>query len=383
MQRICDYNLCTGCFTCQNVCPMNCITLLPDKHGELHPIVNQELCIDCGACKSCCPVNNKIVKTGIISSCYAACVGNSVDRQLSSSGGIASLMYKYFIEVKNGVVYGVAWNKRLEPHFKRSENAVNLEQFKGSKYVQAFVDNSFRYIKQDLLTGKSVLFVGTPCQVAGLKSYLRKDFDNLLTCDLLCHGVPPYEYFKQEVASIKRVKFSQIENCRFRGNDEYNYCFSLWDRSKRLLYSREAVTSPYILGFLVSLTLRESCYSCKYACKERVSDISIGDFIGLKSLASSVEQEKVHGNVSLCIPVTKKGEAFWKNICQTYSFLYYEKHPYGEAISNGPSLREPAIRNSKRDKFLNDYQKKGWSYAIRRALWKSILRNVVMSKIKK
>ena len=103
MDHICDYNLCTGCFTCQNVCPKDCITLLPDKHGELHPIVNQELCIDCEACKTCCPVNNKIVKTRIISSCYAACVGNRVDRQLSSSGGIASLMYKYFIEVKKGL----------------------------------------------------------------------------------------------------------------------------------------------------------------------------------------------------------------------------------------------------------------------------------------
>ena len=268
-------------------------------------------------------------------------------------------------------------------HFKRGENMADLECYKGSKYVQAFVNNSFRYIKQDLLTGKSVLFIGTPCQVAGLRSYLRKDFDNLLTCDLLCHGVPPYEYLKQEVASIKRVKLSQIGNCRFRGNDEYNYCLSLWDKCKRLLYSRKAVASPYLLGFLVSLTLRESCYRCKYACKERISDISIGDFIGFKSLASSAEQEKFQGNVSLCIPVTNKGEAFWEIICQTYPSLYYEKHTYEEAISNGPSLRAPAIRNPKRDKFLNDYQKKGWSYAIRRALWKSILRNVIMFKIKK
>ena len=381
MENICDYDLCTGCFTCQNVCPKNSITLLPDKKGELHPVVNMLTCVNCGLCKTTCPVNIEI-QTNVAVDCYAAWVGNNDDRQLSSSGGIAALMYKYFIEIKKGVAYGVLWNDVIEPHFDRIEDASELDRFKGSKYVQAFVDDSFRRIKSDLLAGRYVLFIGTPCQVAGLKSFLNKDYDKLLTCDLLCHGVPPYEYFKQELSSIKGVKLSQIENCRFRGNDKYNYYLTLWGRNKELLYSRNASISPYLLGFLVSLTLRESCYSCRFACKERVADISIGDFIGIKNLNSSHSHNNIK-NISVCIPVSDKGKQFWKSLCQFYPILKYEKRSYSEAVNGGPSLRGPAQRNYKRDKFLCDFQKRGWRYAITRALWKSILRNIIMTKIKK
>lgn len=377
MEQICDYIKCTGCFACQNVCPKNCITLLPNKYGELHPSLDQSNCVNCGLCKATCPVNNDI-SGSVASDCYAACINGKADRILSSSGGIAALMYRYFVEHLNGIVYGVAWNELLEPHFIRLDSISELIRYRGSKYVQAFVDYSFRDIKSDLLNDKYVLFIGTPCQVAGLKNFLRKDYDKLITCDLLCHGVPPYEYLKQELAYIcKWHDLQQVKNCRFRGNDQYNYSLTLWDENVKLLYKKKAMSSPYLLGFLVSLTLRESCYKCKYSNAHRISDITIGDFIGLKNSNS------FDGNVSVVVPTTDKGLNFWYKLCQAYPTLYYEKRPYEEALLGGPSFKAPAIRNPKRNKFLKDYEKYGWRYAIMKVLWKSILRNKIMSRLKK
>ena len=352
---------------------------MPDRYGELHPIINQSLCVDCGLCKQICPANHEIDAFSA-TDCYAAWVGKISERTLSASGGIAALMYKHIIEKCKGVAYGVTWNEKIEPHFTRMDNMSEVDNFKGSKYVQAFVDNSYRSVKSDLLKDKWVLFIGTPCQIAGLRSFLHRDYEKLLTCDLLCHGVPPYDYLKQELSSITHVDMSVVQNCRFRGNDRYNYWLTLWDKDRKMLYAKRGIQSPYLLGFLVSLTLRESCYKCPYASKYRVADITIGDFIGLKEMRNPIDKLQ---NPSVCVPITPKGMTFWKSLCESYPDLHYEKYPYEVAVSYGPSFRHPAMRNVKRDKFLNNYQKMGWNYAIRRALWKSILRNIILSKIKK
>ena len=235
MEQICEYDLCTGCSACQNICPHGAIVLLPDKNGELHPQINTQICVDCGICQSRCPVNDN-VRMVMPVSCYAAWNSDAKERELSASGGIAAAMYKYVIEQLAGVVYGVAWNSVLRPEYVRVDSLADLERLKGSKYVQAFVDNIYQDVKKDLQHGRWVLFVGTPCQVAGLQNYLgkNKSNDRLLTCDLLCHGVPPYDYLKAELGTIPSPVLKKVINCRFRGNDQYNYCFSLWDDGKRL-----------------------------------------------------------------------------------------------------------------------------------------------------
>ena len=381
MEQICEYDLCTGCSACQNICPHGAIVLLPDKNGELHPQINTQICVDCGICQSRCPVNDN-VRMVMPVSCYAAWNSDAKERELSASGGIAAAMYKYVIEQLAGVVYGVAWNSVLRPEYVRVDSLADLERLKGSKYVQAFVDNIYQDVKKDLQHGRWVLFVGTPCQVAGLQNYLgkNKSNDRLLTCDLLCHGVPPYDYLKAELGTIPSPVLKKVINCRFRGNDQYNYCFSLWDDGKRLLYSRRGRASFYLYAFLTSITLRESCYTCRYASSQRISDMTIGDFLGLGQL----EKVSVNpANVSVVTINSGKGDGLWRDVLAATPALCCEERDYAEAVAGGGSFRTPAMKNPKRETFISYYRRFGWRVAIVRVLWKSIVWNRLKLKMRK
>lgn len=372
MNIICQHELCTGCSACINVCSKHCIEMQPDQYGVLLPNINQQECIDCGLCVKNCPVNAP-AELNNPNKCFAVWQAERLTLKKSASGGVAASLYLYFIQHLKGVVYGVSWDKELRPVFKRTERIEDLELFKGSKYVQAFVNDIYQYVKKDLLNNRQVLFVGTPCQIAGLKNYLRKDYHQLFTCDLVCHGVPPYDYFKDEIRKIYKNKKLQVTNCRFRGNDEYNYHFSLWNHDT-LLYDKRGSQSYYFYGFLTSITLRESCYSCRYSTNMRIGDMTLGDFIGIGKLQSIKVQPK---NLSVVTINTEKAQSIWTDLLEKYPTISYEVRPYEEAIKGGGSFRQPTIRNFKRDKFLEDYKRYGWNNAIRKALWKSILRNLI------
>ena len=381
MDSICEYDLCTGCFACQNICPHRSIALLPDRKGELHPVIDQTTCVDCGICKWKCPVNNPPLMKNP-TDCYAAWNCDIKERELSASGGVAAALYKYVVEKLEGVVYGVAWNAELEPKYMRVDSSVDLEPLKGSKYVQAFVDFAYQAVKKDLQDKRWVLFVGTPCQVAGLQNYLgeKKITERLFTCDLLCHGVPPYDYLKGELSKLPPPVLKKVTNCRFRGNDRFNYSFSLWDAKKQLLFNRRGIASFYLYAFLTSITLRESCYRCRYSNSNRVGDMTIGDFLGLGRLKQVSQNPK---NVSVVTLNSGKGKALWCDVLNEAPTLACEVRDYAEAVAGGGSFRTPSVRNSKRDKFLSYYQKFGWRVAIARVLWKSILLNNIMLKIRK
>ena len=378
MENICDYEKCTGCFTCQNICPRECIKLVPNKFGELHPQINQNICINCELCVKKCPVRNE-PQWKVPISCYAVWNKNEKDRKLSASGGVASCFSQHMIKNKNGVVYGVKWDKQLQAVFERVISIYDLDNLKGSKYVQAYVNLKYKEAGVDLQSGKNVLFIGTPCQIAGVKSFLGKDYDNLLTCDLLCHGVPSPDYLSGEIKRILGRKIGLATNCRFRGNDKYNYNFSLFHNEK-LMYNRKAFSSYYFAGFLTSITLRESCYSCRYTAKQRISDITLGDFLGLGKLYPFTGNTH---NVSVVVLNTSKGERYFSEFRNSTQNLYIEKREFEEAVQGGESFRKPPERNIKRVKFLVLYEKYGWGKAITKVLWKHILRNTLMAKLKK
>lgn len=377
MEYICLPDLCTGCSACFNICSHDAISMESDSNGVLRPVINPLLCVNCNLCQGVCPVNNKLDMHGPMR-CYAGWNEDNEYKKECASGGIASLLYLYVIKHLKGVVYGVGWDNALRPVYKRVENADEVNQLKGSKYVQAFVGKAYRWVKTDLHNNRTVCFVGTPCQIAGLKSYLRKDYANLITCDLLCHGVPPYEYLKSEISRILRRKSKTVTNCRFRGNDEYNYGLSLWN-GEHLIYFKKGIASFYLSGFLTSIILRESCYSCKFSANERIADITIGDFLGLGSLKTIRSRPQ---NISVITLNTSRALLVWDGVKKYQPNLKSEQRPIDEAIKGGVSFRHAAIRNLKRDAFLKDYQCKGWNYAIRKALWKNILRNRLRSILK-
>lgn len=344
--EICKYDDCTGCFACANGCPVNCISIEPDKYGELHPIINDNKCIKCHKCIKICPGNKTNIQLLKPLHCYAAYRLDKEKRADSASGGIGALLSEYIVQNK-GVVFGVKFNEKLIPIHSSGRTPDEIEAFKGSKYVQSRINFTFKEAKAYLDKNITVLFVGTPCQISGLKSYLgNKQYSNLITCDLICHGVSSYKFLQEH---IQNIGLNNIKNIAFRGNSpKSNYRFRLFDKNS-VVYNRRGILDNYFYGFLRGISLRNSCHKCKYAQSSRISDITIGDFLGLKS-----DFKGNPTNVSVILTNTEKGNNILKEINK---FIYLEERTYIEAVNGGVSLRHPFPKHHKREEFRQLYTK--------------------------
>ena len=210
-----------------------------------------------------------------------------------------------------------------------------------------------------------VLFIGTPCQIAGLKTYLKKDYDNLITVDLICHGVSPTCYFKEEIGYLSnKYKIKNLTDIRFRGNDDNNYCLSLWEGSKRV-YRALKYTDYYLGGFLLGVILRENCYSCKYARPDRISDLTIGDFL---RLGKKVPFPYYVRNVSSVTLNSDRGGSFYEELIDKMPEVINVERDYSERLAYKPSLVEPFARHPLTDSFRAAYLKGGYLYASRKVL---------------
>lgn len=373
--EICKKDKCTGCFACYNICPAKCISMQEDKYGELHPVVDESKCLHCNACIKSCP-NNNVLDFHYPNHCYASWVADDKMRRICASGGIGSIMSEYIIKHEKGKVYGTQYNSNLEPHTVGGNTEADIERFKGSKYVQSVVGDAFKDIKADLRNGINVLYIGTPCQIAGLKTFLKRDYDNLITVDLICHGVCPTTYLKQEIAYLKKKhRIKSITDIRFRGNDNNNFCLSLWNRQD-LLYRKSAYCDYYLGGFLWGVSMRENCYSCNYARPERISDITIGDFIGLGNKEPFNYKAK---NVSSVFINTEKGKRFYNEVSVNMPDLVNVERKYEERLEYKPSLLEPFKRDLKNKEFRQKYIEYGFPLAIRKTIRKRILKERLKS----
>ena len=335
-----------------------------DRLGALHPVINQAECIDCVLCAKTCPVNREFeFKTPL--KCYAAWRTDSTARLDSASGGIGALLSEYTVG-NGGVVFGTAYDADMVPRNVCVDSLEGLESLKGSKYVQSIVGNTYNEIRSRLNQGVQVVYISTPCQIAGLYGFLKKDYENLLTVDLICHGVSPTAYFLSELDYLKKnKKIGKITNVTFRSNRKgANFSMLVYD-GKECVYWKPAYQEYYFSGFLKGITLRENCYGCRYARPERISDITIGDFIGIGKDA----EFKGPVNVSAVIVNTEKGERFIDDvIVASGNQLKVEERQYSEAVKYGPSLRAPFPRHKLFDKFVAAYPKLGFVTAIRMTL---------------
>ena len=372
---ICNYNKCTGCFACANICPKACISLDEDKYGEIHPVVNQDICIDCKLCQKTCP-NNRDLEFNYPSHCYAAWITNEQKRKICASGGIGTVFSEHVIK-HGGVIFGSMYDKDLNPIITWTDKLEDLEYYKGSRYVQSKVGgDTYKQAKKFLNEGRQVLYIGTPCQIAGLYGFLKKPYDNLVTVDLICHGVSPTTYLKQEIAYLSdKFCLKGIADARFRGNDGNNYRLTLWNKARRKLFPRnnyrqkifdeDFLDDCYLQGFLKGISLRENCYSCNYARPERISDITIGDFIGLGT-KSPFNFPKA--NVSSITTNTLKGEQFLADVMQDNRELQVIQRDYEERLSYRPSLMEPFKRDERNQEFRSLLLKEKFPVAIREVL---------------
>ena len=361
MQHICEPNKCTGCFACKNICPKNAIEVSIDSLGKTVPKINDR-CIECGLCVKTCPINKKQdLKQPI--KCYAA---KSIDKSDSdcSSGGMATSFSRYVIN-NGGYVYGAAFDEENLVAHKYIDGLDELNDLKGSKYVQSYIGNTYQSVKKHL-SDKIVLYIGTPCQIAGLKSFLNHDYDNLITVDIICHGTPPASYLKDYIESLNIDKF---DNLSFRG--KYDYKLTLYCND-RLVYQKSNEKDYYFSSFYKGLISRDNCYNCEYAGVKRVSDITIGDFWGLDE---KILKEKFDGKASVVLINSQKGINFFENVKD--SMISIERE-INEAVNGNDQLRHPANKHALRDRFENEYRINGFAKAIRKVYKKQLFINKLL-----
>ena len=352
MINITDKHKCCGCTACVSVCPKGCISMSEDKEGFLYPVVDSVKCIDCGLCEKVCPVlhplNNESEPL-----VYAAINNDESIRMQSSSGGIFTLLAESVID-KGGVVFGACFDRNWNVVHNYTETKEGLAKFRGSKYVQSNVGKSFSQVKAFLDAGRIVLFSGTPCQVAGLKNYLRKPYPILLTVDLVCHGVPSPDvwrkYLEETVCRAYGIKKNKpavnlcdyISDIKFRAKDKgwKKFSFKIEYKDGRTEMN-PFYENPYMNIFLSNLSLRLSCYVCPVKLHNLQSDITLADFWGVDKIDNEIDDNKGCG--LLLIHNRDKLDLLFGMNCKLF------RHQLDEVVEYNPSILcsvdEPINRN--------------------------------------
>ena len=322
--NILDKKECTGCSVCAQVCPHNCIKMIETKEGFHYPVIDEKLCTDCGLCVKKCHALNDNFKTDFNQEFYDVRASDEI-RMKSSSGGMFTLIADYVFE-NNGFVCGASWRKDwLGVEHIIIDDKKDLDKLRGSKYVESSLGNIFSEIKKLLNDKKLVLFSGTPCQVSALNFYLGRDYENLITVDLLCNSVVPQKVwikYLRENFSDNDIKNIEYINFRDKNKIGWDPAHCIYIKFKYGEYLSYGANNSYIKLFLRHISVKEECLKCKYRKFERAGDITIGDYWG-------VEDNDDKG-VSLVLVNSIKGKSIFENINQS-NFNY--KRVYN--ISNG------------------------------------------------
>lgn len=298
MIHITDKKKCCGCSACVQRCPKQCISLTEDEEGFLYPYVNEESCVECGLCEKICPILNPQEETFPLQ-VIAAKNTNTEERLGSSSGGLFLPLAKSIIN-EGGIVFGADYDSNWEVHHVGVENISGLYALMMSKYLQSRIENTYKEAEKFLKCGRKVMFVGTPCQIAGLHGFLRhKVYPNLLTIDVVCHGAPSPGVWRQYLAET----YSEEEFIKSR--------LKAAAGKNTVLSSDIHYDNVYMKGFLSNLYLRPSCHDCKCKDGKHHSDISLGDFWGIDKFNPSFDDDK---GVSLVLINTPKGKEFLQKV---------------------------------------------------------------------
>lgn len=376
MITVTDKRECCGCGACVQRCPKHCLSMREDEEGFLYPVADASLCIECGLCERVCPVINQGEAREPMQAFAAKNPDESV-RQQSSSGGIFTLLAERVIG-EGGVVFGAGWNEQWEVVHLHTESKEGLSAFRGSKYVQSRTGDSFRQAEQFLKAGRLVLYSGTPCQVRGLKLYLRKEYENLLTVDFICHGAPSPGVFRwylsEELRNVAHqgdknsVLLSpihsipernvcpqsiEIKDIRFRdkGKGWKKYSFALFLSKATAAGEKNTVSLSYTLdkhvfmrGFLHDLYLRPSCHACPAKSLRSGADITLGDFWGIGTLLPEMDDDR--GVSCVTVNTDKGNESFSRIVSET------KEADYADIIVRNPALVRSAAVSSKRTAFF-------------------------------
>ncbi len=355
--QITNKETCTGCSACAERCPQNCIQMIRDNEGFLYPEVDEDACINCGLCLKTCPITNPVSLSEKKPVAYAGWIGDDQLRKESSSGGVFTALAEKVITEKRGVVFGAVFDKEHRVMHACAESIEELGLLRGSKYTQSVIGETYREAKSFLDEGRTVLFSGTPCQIGGLYSYLGRNYENLYTTDIVCHGVPSplvwekyLEYRTNPDRVVKQVCFRNKQSGwkKFSMYVEYeegkNYCVS---------FSQD----PYMDVFLKNWCLRPSCYHCNYKSTHRQADITLADFWGIERILPEIDDD---GGTSLIIVHTRKGRRLLSEInnrVQLRKTMLEAAVKYNSAMIQSPEM--PLLRSV----FMDRIQSQGFGEA--------------------
>lgn len=361
---------CCGCTACASVCAHHAISMEPDAMGFLYPHVDKEKCVKCGLCEKVCAFNPNYDKSLNLPQpdAYAARHKNMHEIE-SSRSGAAFIAISDFVLEQGGVVYGVGYKDHFRVVHKRATNKEERNEFKGSKYVQSDLRGIFPQVKEDLKQGLIVLFSGTPCQTAGLASYIGKHLrEKLILVDIVCHGVPSPYIWKDYLDYLEKKHGANIQEVNFRDKQRFGWAshYESYKFPQKTEFTRE-----FTYLFYSHLMFRESCGKCHYSNTTRPSDITIGDFWGWEKTDSQFNID--NKGCSLVFINTVKGRNIFNLIKQNLNII-----PAQLNNSLQPNLQRPSDIHPKRIKFEQDYQKKGFEYVLKKYgdnWWKQNIRN--------
>ncbi|MBU3093644.1 Coenzyme F420 hydrogenase/dehydrogenase, beta subunit C-terminal domain [Clostridium sp. CF011] len=338
---------CSGCHVCANVCPVNCITMIEDKEGFLYPKVDIIKCINCGLCEKACPIINK--RERVNDTVAYACINKNENiRSESSSGGVFSLLAERVVN-KGGVVFGAGFDDGFNLEHSYTDTIEGISKFRGSKYLQSKIGDTYMQAKECLEKGTKVLFSGTPCQISGLLSYLGREYDNLICVDIICHGVPSPKVFKMYRNELEKTHGATTRRIAFRRKDCGWKLYSvsvLFNNDTE--YRKNLTRDVFMRGFLQNLYLRPSCYACKSKSLNRLSDITIADFWGIENIAPELNDDK---GTSLVLVNDNKGKKIFQ---QLQDKMIVGQVDCAEAIKYNPSAIESVPYNPNRDRFFEN-----------------------------
>lgn len=343
---------CTGCMACVQACPSHAIVICYDELGNTYPSISEDICIHCGKCRKHCPEQIYLPET-MPQRAYACWSLDADSRKTSASGGAAAEFYT--AALKDGYwICGAEYTDNGSVIHTLSRDVDSIRRYKQSKYVFSDTSDIYTKIKSLLNQGDQVLMISLPCKIAGLLAFLGKTYDNLLTVDIVCHGTPPVKMLQNHIQEVAGVQ--NDFTIRFR---EDNLFLLAVETNGKCLYQKIGREDEYMAAFLNGLSYRDSCYQCKYAKPERISDITICDYWGI---GTEIPFEHPYtGSISAVLLNTEKGTSFFQRNC---SILYAEERPVSEAIRGNAQLNAPTSVHPDREAFVQGCAAQGFDATV-------------------
>ncbi|MGO5327416.1 Coenzyme F420 hydrogenase/dehydrogenase, beta subunit C-terminal domain [Oscillospiraceae bacterium LCP21S3_A1] len=371
-----NYENCTGCGACVQRCPKQCISWTTKEFDFRYPRIDEASCINCGLCEKVCPIDKEL-KAPTAQKTYAAVHKDSAVLEKSTSGGAFTALADTIFS-RGGVVYGAAMLNGMQVKHIRTEDKISFADLRSSKYLQSDTGTTYQMVEKDLKQGKVVLYSGTPCQIDGLKCFLRKEYENLYTADIVCHGVGSQAYFDKYMEFAKE-RYGKIKALRFRAKEYAGWsCGGVvvvvgTSNSEKKIPYRD-FDNYYYSYFLSGDIYRKCCYSCKYANTKRVGDFSLGDYWGVEALKLPLQTEN---GCSLLLVNNDRAE----KLLETVVDLDKVETTIEQAAHCNKQLNEPSRLPESRKKRIEEYESMSGPQ-IQKVYLKTHRKTVVKGKLK-